>query len=93
MKIWIAAALGCLMGIGAWAQQETPQRVNNNVFRQLGQARTDTPDCRLTGIPHIVVHNADETEILETTIGLCYVSACSSLRFPLFCIPRCWPTL
>ena len=37
MKIWIAAALACLMGVGAWAQQETPQRVNNNVFRQLGQ--------------------------------------------------------
>ena len=37
MKIWIAAALGCIIGFGAWAQQETPQRINTNVFRQLGQ--------------------------------------------------------
>ena len=37
MKIWIAAALGCMIGFGAWAQQETPQRINTNVFRQLGQ--------------------------------------------------------
>jgi len=37
MRIWIAAALSCLMGAGVWAQQETPQRVNTNAFRQLGQ--------------------------------------------------------
>ena len=33
----MAAALSCMIGAGVWAQQETPQRVNTNAFRQLGQ--------------------------------------------------------
>ena len=37
MRNWIAAALGCMLVSGAWAQQESPQRVNTNAFRQLGQ--------------------------------------------------------
>ena len=37
MRIWIVAAFSCLIGASAWAQQETPQRVNTNVFKQLGQ--------------------------------------------------------
>jgi len=37
MRIWMAAALSCVMAAGTWAQQETPQRVNTNAFRQLGQ--------------------------------------------------------
>ena len=37
MRIWMAAALSCMIGAGVWAQQETPQRVNTNAFRQLGQ--------------------------------------------------------
>ena len=33
----MAAAFSCMIGAGVWAQQETPQRVNTNAFRQLGQ--------------------------------------------------------
>ena len=33
----MAAALSCMIGAGVWAQQETPQRVNTNAFKQLGQ--------------------------------------------------------
>ena len=37
MRIWIAGALSCVTAFGTWAQQETPQRVNTNAFRQLAQ--------------------------------------------------------
>ena len=37
MRNWMVAALCCSMAMGAWAQQETPQRTNTNAFKQLGQ--------------------------------------------------------
>ena len=37
MRNWIVFAASCFIGTGILAQQEVPQRVNTNAFKQLGQ--------------------------------------------------------
>ena len=82
----MAAALSCMIGAGVWAQQETPQRVNTNAFRQLGQ-QLPTPNVYRTasGAPghaywqqkadyNMKIHLDDATQRIDGSETIAYTN-------------------
>ncbi|MDA0946711.1 MAG: M1 family peptidase, partial [Bacteroidetes bacterium] len=86
MRNWMVAAMCCLMASITWAQQVTPQRLNTNAFKQLGQ-ELPTPNVYRTasGAPghaywqqkadySMKIHLDDETQRIDGTETITYTN-------------------